>query len=133
MKIKSQLIWIAFLFGVFGLTGCTAPNTPVRARGWGERVTYNATFDEVWGAVPQVITNAGLNYVSGNIDKRVFLARHGITGRSWGENVTIFVEKVEIGKTSVEVITVPKLIPNYTAQDWDGPIFIQLDKRFERD
>jgi hypothetical protein len=42
------------------------------------------------------------------------------------------VEKTEDGKTSVEVITMPNFIPNYTAQDWDGPIFIQLDKTFGR-
>jgi len=133
MKIKSHLIWIAFLFGIFGLAGCTTPNTAVGAKGWGERVPYNATFDEVWAAMPQVITNAGLKFVSANIDKRVFLAKGGITGSSWGENVAIFVEKVENGKTSVEVITEPKMVLNYTAHNWDGPIFIQLDKRFERD
>jgi len=136
MKIKSRLIWIAFLFGIFGLAGCTTPNTAAGAKGWGaegERVTYNATFGEVWAAMPQVITNAGLKFVRANIDKRVYLAKGGITGRSLGENVAIFVEKVENGKTSVEVITEPNFILDLTALEWDGPIFIQLDKRFERD
>jgi hypothetical protein len=132
MKINSQLIWMAFLFGILGLTGCTTLNTAAKARGRGEQVIYKASFDEVWAAVPKAITNAGLQYVSVDNDKHMFLAKGGITGTSWGENVAIYVEKTEDGKTSVEVITMPNLIPNYTAQDWDGPIFIQLDKRFGR-
>jgi hypothetical protein len=68
-----------------------------------------------------------------NNDKHIFFAKHGITGWSWGENVAVFVEKIEAGKTSVEVITKRKLVTNITAQDWDGPIFIQLDKKFKRD
>lgn len=133
MKIKSPLFWIAFLFCILGVTGCTTLNTAARRRGTGEQVIYKASFDEVWAAVPQVITNAGLKYVSVNNGKHMFLAKGGITGFSWGENVAIYVEKIEDGKTSVEVITEPKLVLNYTAHDWDGPIFVQLDKRFGRD
>jgi len=107
-------------------------NTAVKARGSGEQVIYQASFDEVWAAVPEVITNAGLKFAGVNNDKHVFLAKRGVTGWTWGENVAIFVEKIEDGKTSVEVITKRKLMTNVTAQEWDGPIFIQLDKRFRR-
>jgi hypothetical protein len=62
----------------------------------------------------------------------MFLAKRGITGWSWGENVAIFVEKIEDGKTLVEVVTKREMVTNITAQDWDGPIFIQLDRRFKR-
>ena len=133
MKIKAKLIWIAFLFGILGLTGCTTVNTAAKAHGSGEQVIYKASFDEVWAAVPEVITNVGLQFVGVNSDKHVFLAKHGITGWSWGENVAIYVEEIENGKTSVEVITKHKPVTNITAQDWDGPIFIQLDRKFTRD
>jgi hypothetical protein len=132
MKIKAQLIWLTFMFGILGLTGCTSLNTAAKARGSGEQVTYEATFDEVWAAMPNVIMAAGLQYVSANRDKHMFLARRGITGWSWGENAAIFVGKIENGKTSVEVVTKRELVTNITAQDWDGPIFIQLDRRFKR-
>ena|SRR5437879_12572899 len=132
MKIKAELIWISFTFAILGLNGCTSLNTAAKSRGTGERVIYKASFDEVWAAVPEVITNVGLQYVNLNNDKHMFLARRGITGWSWGENVAIYVEKIEDGKTSVEVITKRKLATNITAQDWDGPIFIQLDRRFRR-
>jgi hypothetical protein len=132
MKIKAQLISIVLMVGILGLTGCTSVSTAARARGSGERVVYNAAFDELWVAVPEVITNVGLQYISEDKDKHMFLAKRGITGWSWGESVAIFVEQIAKGKTSVEVITKRKLITNITAQDWDGPIFIQLDKRFRR-
>ena len=133
MRIKTQLIWVAFIVGVLGLAGCTSLNTAEKAQGSGEQVVYKAPFDEVWAAMPEVITNAGLQFVSANNDKHVFLAEHGVSGWSWGENVAIFVGKIESEKTSVEVITKRKLVTNITAQDWDGPIFIQLDRKFKRD
>jgi hypothetical protein len=133
MKIKAQLIWIALIFGILGLTGCTTINTAAKAQGSGEQVIYKAPFDVVWVAMPTILTNVGLQLVSVNDDKHIFLAKHGISGWSWGENVAIFVEKIVNEKTSVEVITKRKLATNFTAQDWDGPIFIQLDTRFRRD
>jgi hypothetical protein len=132
MRIKAHLIWVAFMFGILGLTGCTSLNTAAKARGSGEQVTYEAAFDEVWAAMPDVIKAAGLHYVSANRDEHMFLAKRGITGWSWGENVAIFVEKIEDGKTLVEVVTKREMVTNITAQDWDGPIFIQLDRRFKR-
>jgi hypothetical protein len=82
--------------------------------------------------MPDVIKAAGLESVSANRDEHMFLAKRGITGWSWGENVAIFVEKTENGKTLVEVVTKRELVTNITAQDWDGPIYIQLDRRFKR-
>ena len=120
------------MFGILGLTGCTSLNTATKARGSGEQVTYEVAFDELWAAMPDVIKAAGLQNVSANRDEHMFLAKHGITGWSWGENVAIFVKEVENGKTSVEVITKRKLATNITAQDWDGPVFIQLDRKFKR-
>jgi hypothetical protein len=119
--------------GILGLTGCTSLNTAAIAQGLGGQVIYKASFDEVWAAVPEVITNVRLQYVSVSNDKHMFLAKHGISGWSWGENVAIFVGKIEGGKTSVEVVTKRELVTNITAQDWDGPIFIQLDRKFKRD
>jgi len=40
MRIKAHLIWVAFMFGILGLTGCTSLNTAAKARGSGEQVTY---------------------------------------------------------------------------------------------
>ena len=133
MKIKTKMIGTALLFGILGLTGCTTVNTAANAQGSGEQVVYKASFDEVSVAMPTIITNVGLQLVSVNNGRHVFLAKHGISGWSWGENVAIFVENIENEKTSVEVITKRKLVTNFTAPDWDGPIFIQLDKKFKRD
>ena len=132
MRIKAHLICVALMFGILGLTGCMSLNTAAKAQGSGEQVTYEATFDEVWAAMPDVIKAAGLQYLSANRDQHMFLAKRGITDWSWGENVAIFVGNIENGKTSVEVVTKRELVTNITAQDWDGPIFIQLDRKFKR-
>jgi hypothetical protein len=133
MKIKTHLSFIALLAGLLGLTGCTTQHTVAKAEGKGERVVYQASFDKVWAAMPEVIGDAGLEYVSADKDKHVFLARRGITGWSWGENVAVFVEKIDDEKTSVEVVSRRKLETNITAPDWEGPIFTELDRRFRRD
>jgi hypothetical protein len=133
MKTEVRLLWITLMLGILGLTGCTSLNTAAKAQGSGEQVIYKASFDELWASMPEVITNVGLQYVSADNDKHMFLAKRAISGWSWGENVAIFVENIEDGKTSVEVITKRKLVTNITAQDWDGPIFIQLDRSFKRD
>jgi hypothetical protein len=72
MRIKAHLIKVAFMLGIFGLTGCTSLNTAAKARGSGEQVTYAATFEEVWAAMPDVIKAAGLEYASANRDEHMF-------------------------------------------------------------
>lgn len=123
---------MTFLLGVIGLTGCTSVNTAAKARGTGEKVFYRASLDKVWQAVPEVVTQVGLREVSADNEKHVLLAKRGVTGWSWGENVAVFVEGVDAEKTSVEVISKRKLVTNITAEKWDAPIFIELDKRFAR-
>lgn len=111
--------------------GCTSVKTVSNMQGMGEYFVYEALFDEVWSAVPEVVTNVGLRRVSVNNDRHMVLAKHGMTATSWGENVAVFVTKVDPGKTRVEVVTMRKLENNVTAQDWAGPIFIELHKRFK--
>jgi hypothetical protein len=133
MKIKTQFILVTFLLGCLALTGCTTVNTAANAQGSGEKVIYKASFDEVWEVMPAIISGVGLELVSANQEQHVFLAKNGISTWSWGENVAIFVGKVETNRTCVEVITKRKLVTNITAQEWDAPIFTRLDEIYKRD
>ena len=82
--------------------------------------------------MPDAIKAAGLQFVSGNREDRSILAQRGITAFSYGENVAIFVEKVEDVKSSVEVVSKKAMATNIFAPDWAKPIFEQLDKKFKR-
>jgi urocanate hydratase len=132
MKIKILLALFAMMLVSVALTGCTTMADSVQARGTGKKVTYQASFDEMWVDMPEAIKAAGLQFVSANRDDRAILAQRGITAFSYGENVAIFVEQVGEVKSSVEVVSKKAMATNIFAPDWAKPIFEQLDKKFKR-
>lgn len=130
---KVNLVFLpALLLSAFIFAGCATMSDAVQSRGTGAKVTYQASFDDVWAAMPDVVKAAGLHFVSANRDERTVLAQRGMTAFSYGENVAIFVEKVEETKSSVEVISKKAMATNVFAPDWARPIFEQLDKKFSR-
>ena len=131
MKIK-LLLPLALLLASVVLAGCTTMNDAVEARGTGTMVAYQATFDDIWKALPEAIGAAGLKLVSVDGPGRCILAKRGITAFSFGENVAIFVEKADEAKCRVEVDSEKVLKTNVFAPDWTKPIFEELDKRFKR-
>jgi len=133
MKTKMQLVLIPLMLISMALAGCTTMADAVQARGTGEKVTYQASFDDVWAAMPDAISSAGLQFVSANRDDHSILAQRGMTAFSYGENVAIFVEKVADTKSSVEVDSKKAMVTNIFAPDWAKPIFEELDKKFKRD
>lgn len=126
------LIILPLLVLSFALSGCTTMADAVSARGTGERIAYQATFDEIWVELPKAISAAGLQFVSANREDRSMLAQRGITAFSYGENVAIFVEKPDDKKSSVEVVSKKAMQTNVFAPNWAKPIFEQLDKKFKR-
>lgn len=131
MKTKLLFSLCALLAGLF-FTGCTTMADAVQGRGTGTKVAYQASFDEVWNALPEAIHLAGLKFVSANREDRSVLAQRGITAFSYGENVAIFVDKVEETKSSVEIVSKKAMKTNIFAPDWAKPVFEQLDKKFKR-
>jgi predicted small secreted protein len=128
----NKVVPFVLLLASLVLTGCTTMADAVQSRGTGTKVAYQASFDEIWKALPEAINEAGLKFVSANREDRSVLAQRGITAFSYGENVAIFVEKVEETKSSVEVVSKKAMQTNIFAPDWAKPIFEQLDKRFKR-
>ena len=129
MKTK---IPVLFLLASLLLTGCSTMADAVQARGTGTKVIYQASFADIWAALPQVVTDAGLKFVSANPADRSVLAQRGMTAFSYGENVAIFVEKIEPSGSSVEVVSKKAVATTIFAPDWAKPIFEQLDKKFKR-
>lgn len=93
---------------------------------------YQASFEAMWAAMPQAVDQAGLQFVSANREDGTVLAQRGITAFSYGENVAIFVGKVDEQTSTVEVVSKKALATNVFATDWADPIFDELDKRFKR-
>lgn len=114
------------------LSGCNTIADAQKARGTGPTVTYAASFEEIWAALPTAVTEAGLEFISANRDDRSVLAQRGITAFSYGENVAIFVNPREPQKQEVEVVSKKSMATNVFAPDWAKPIFAELDKQFRR-
>lgn len=114
------------------LTGCNTIADAQKARGTGAKVSYAASFEEIWAALPTAVTEAGLEFISANRDDRSVLAQRGITAFSYGENVAIFVTPLQPQKQEVEVVSKKSMATNVFAPDWAKPIFAELDKKFKR-
>lgn len=134
MKHTIQVITlISFLIASTLIAGCTTLADAKKAKGTGEKAIYNASFEELWDAIPNVVTSVGLEFVSANESDHSILAQRGVTAFSYGENVAIFVEVVTEGdKTSVEVVSRKSMQTNVFAPRWAKPIFEELDKRYDR-
>jgi len=129
---------LAFISAIAGLalalnTGCSTMADAMQGRGTGQSVAYQASFDEIWAALPSAVNAAGLKFVAANRDDRSVLAQRGITAFSYGENVAIFVDPLTGQKQRVEVVSKKAMATNVFAPSWAKPIFAELDKKFSRE
>ena len=142
MRARRQLLRLSLPLLLLVLAGCTTlSDTMVKERGTGEKVVYQASFEEIWQVMPAVIESTGLRFVSANRNNHLFLARHpeclavgpyGAPIPLCGENVAIFVEKNKEIESNVEVISKKATPINIFSENWKKLIFEQLDKRFNR-
>jgi hypothetical protein len=138
MNLKSRTsvirVFSIFLIGLLAAfaSGCATLADAKQARGTGMSVSYAATFEEIWTALPTAVTQAGLEFVAANRDDRSVLAQRGLTAFSYGENVAIFVDSAAQQKQRVEIVSKKSMATNVFAPDWAKPIFAELDKKFRR-
>lgn len=103
-----------------------------KAKGTGEKVVYQASFDKMWSVLPGLVKVIGLELVKEDRPDQMILARRGMTGNSYGEDVAIFVEKIDDQKTQVEIVSKKVMTTNFFAPDWAKHIFKELDVMFKR-
>src|SRR5262245_21345980 len=84
--------------------GCTTLADASKAEGSGQKVTYQASFDQLWGALPKAVEAAGLEFVSANREEHSVLAQRSMTAFSYGENVAVFVQPIDAKTSTVEVV-----------------------------
>jgi hypothetical protein len=70
----------------------------------------------------------GLEIASKNREEGYVLAQKGITAFSYGENVAVFVEKIDDQSTKVEVVSKKAMATNIFAWNWEKPILDRLSE-----
>lgn len=68
----------------------------------------------------------GLVKVDEDIKKKMFLARGKMSLLSHGENISVFVEKMDETKTKVKVISKRELSNDTAANNWEDPVLDKL-------
>ena len=108
--------------------GCTTLADVSNAKGQGKSRVYDTSFDTVWDTVPKAVNELGLRVASKNRQEGCILAAKGMTAFSYGENVAVFVEKVDDERTKVEVVSKKTMGTNIFAWNWEKPILDKLSE-----
>jgi hypothetical protein len=127
-KIVTAIFAIAVLVSE---SGCATLGDARAAKGTGAARRYNASQETIWKAVPQVLTELGLQFVSDNKQEGYVLAQRGITAFSYGENVAIFIEASGDAHARVEVVSKKTMATNVFAPSWENDILNKLDEKLK--
>ena len=128
-----KLTLILIVSSLAFIQGCSTLADAKAGKGNGTVATYDATFDAIWSAIPALLKELELPVVNTNKSSGEVLAQNGISGFSWGDNVAIYVEKVDGQiKTRVEVISKRALATTVFATNWETKIIQKLDQKFKR-
>jgi uncharacterized protein YceK len=115
------------------MAGCSTLADARSAKGTGSVREYAASVDEVWKAMPTVLSELSLPLVGDNKAEGYILAQRGVTAFSYGENVAIFVESVNgITRTRVEVVSKKSMATNVFAPDWSKDILDKLGEKLKK-
>jgi hypothetical protein len=112
--------------------GCSTLNDARQAKGTGKSHLYNASFDIVWDAATQAVTDMGLQVASKSKEEGYILAQKGMSAFSYGENVAVFVEKADDQQTKVEVVSKKAMATNVFAWNWEKPILDRISEIIEK-
>ena len=127
MKTNAIISLFSVVF-LLSTAGCSTLSDARKAKGKGTSRIYNESFDTVWDAVPQAVGDMGLQVASQNKEDGYVLGQKGLTAFSYGENVAVFVEKVDDERTRVEVVSKKALATNIFAWNWEKPILDRLSE-----
>ena len=109
------------------LTGaCATTNTVKQARGEGSKRLFSQDLKSVRAAVAGAAKSRGLDVVENNDDGFVLSA--GLSWRSFGERVAVFVRAISPRLTEVEVVSRPLLGPMNFPRDWEHAMLDSVDR-----
>jgi len=132
MKRKS-VTWLVFCVFLLSAAGCGATLADARKdKGKGTSRVYEASFETVWNAVHNAISEVGLMVVGDNKQERYILAEKEITAFSSGEKVAVFVDEVDGMRTKVEVVSKKAMATNILAWNWEKPVLDKIEEILKR-
>jgi len=105
------------------LCACTTTETLLKAKGTGEKRTFDADYESVYKATLSAASKQGLTITSADANSGQILLSHGVTPWSWGERVAVFVTKLSDNQTQVEIISKPAMQPLNFPRDWTSGLF----------
>jgi hypothetical protein len=109
------------------LGGCATNQSAEDAQGEGTVATYPYAYDTVFEATLAAAQIKGLELVEADKPKGRVLLTHGITWRSWGEQIAVFLKATAPQATQVEIVSKPVLAPLTFAPDWQQILHEQIE------
>jgi uncharacterized lipoprotein len=130
--MKKFCVVLVLMLPLLLTVGCTTMADARKDKGHGTARVYKVPFDTVWTTVLKAINDLGLSVAGENKEEGYILGQKGPTALSPGENVAIFIEKVNAEQTSVEVVSKKSLKADILAKDWEKPVLDKLSELLEK-
>lgn len=133
---------IAALFAALALAssaGCSSLADTLAARGSGETRVYNASFEQVWNAVPEALKELGVkeegfNKASGYVVARSpVMVSEKVPVAGVADNLAIFVDKGDSPRqTRVEVVARSSVPLSPLGKKWETRVLDKLSEKLPR-
>jgi hypothetical protein len=127
MHMKKVLI--ALFFTVVFLFGCSTPEKVAKLQGQGPAHIYPASYEKTWKAAVDSAWDLGLTVQRVYPEQGFISAKRGMTAKTFGEDVGIWLKEAGAGKTQVEVISRQKGIPMLEVKNWEDNLFQSIGER----
>jgi uncharacterized lipoprotein len=120
-------------------TGCSTLADARAAKGSGQARMYNASFDQVWNAVPEALKELGLKEEGFNKGSGYVVARspmkvgETIPVAGLADNLAVFVDKGNgASQTRVEVVAKSTVPLNPLSRKWETQVLDKLSEKLPR-
>lgn len=104
-KLMKLQIPIVALFVMIVLTGCSTSQSVAKSAGKGTKEIFDANYERTWAAAVSACQSGQLSIKEFDKEAGTIIARAKTRAESWGENVGVWVRKVEGTRTEVEVVS----------------------------
>ena len=130
MKIITSLVGLAMLLFA---SACSTTKSVSQMQGRGPRELYNAPFDPVWRAAVDAAQLGDLRVLSADRERGYIAAKRGLRPETFGENVGIWVTRVSLTQTQVEVVSRQAGPPKLVLKNWEKDIFQTIAANLTRE
>lgn len=123
IRILTILSLVLFLNGFVTITDSISAKSTEQSK------VYEKSYDAVWNAIVDIVRTSELDLVSTNRESGQIVAREKVDALSYGDNVTIFVEKQESGAKIKVGIESDAMATFVSSQNWGTYILGKLDTK----